>query len=178
MRLGTTTTTTTTTRSLLLCLFTRDLDAFGESATAGIAVRDAGGVKGLGAFALRSFAEGETVGDYEGEILSRREADARYYGGPATWRDRIWKSTHASHTGNYLFEVEPDVVVDAEDATKANWCRYINHSNEPNLRVKSLPEAYGGRPRVWFVALRTISVGEELCFDYGDRYWREDELPS
>ena len=30
-----------------------------------------------------------------------------------------------------------------------------------------------GNPRVWFVAIRDIEVGEELLYDYGDEYWGE-----
>ena len=57
----------------------------------------------------------------------------------------------------------------------ANWCRYINHHNDPNMRVKSLAYAFGGEPRVWFVATRDIAPGEELSFDYGDEYWVETD---
>ena len=43
----------------------------------GIRIAGAGGEKGLGAFATRKYEAGLLVGDYEGEILTRRELDAR-----------------------------------------------------------------------------------------------------
>ena len=36
----------------------------------------------------------------------------------------------------------------------------------------------GGKPRVWFVALRDITPGEEICFDYDGSegtYWNDDD---
>ena len=66
--------------------------------------------------------------------------------------------------------------VDAEDPKCSNWCRFINHAAEPNLRVKSL--AFSGitmKHRVWFVSTREIQPGDELCFDYGEDYWFSDD---
>ena len=65
--------------------------------------------------------------------------------------------------------------VDAEDGTRSNWCRFINHAPEPecNLRCRSLAADMHGNPRIWFVALRDIEAGEELLYDYGDNYWGE-----
>ena len=89
-----------------------------------------------------------------------------------------------STTGEYLFAIssslgaEPDIFIDAEDPWRSNWCRFINHSSDANLRVKSL--AYSGYtqgPRVWFVSTRPIEAGEELCFDYGEEYWFEEDKP-
>ena len=81
-------------------------------------------------------------------------------------------------TGDYIFRVEDDLYVDAEDPKHANWCRFINHSADANLRVKSLAfSGITGEPRVWFVATRDIAPGEELCFDYGEDYWFEEDKP-
>lgn len=160
---------------LLFLAFTSDLNS--QRQTNEIAIREVAG-KGLGAFALQSFNEGATVGDYVGEILTRQEADFRYKG--KGWREKLWRTQRTARgvtvTGNYLFQVDDDVIVDAEDPSEANWTRYINHSADPNLRVKSLPVAYGGQPRVWFVALKNIKPGDELLFDYGDFYWSDDDV--
>jgi hypothetical protein len=63
--------------------------------------------------------------------------------------------------------------VDAEDPDCSSWCRFINHDPDPNLALKVLPKGIGGKPRVWFVAMRPIPEGQELCFDYGPDYWCE-----
>ena len=51
----------------------------------------------------------------------------------------------------------------------------INHSRRsPNL----VAEVDVLHSRVWFVACLPIAVDDELCFDYGERYWEgwEGEL--
>merc|ERR1711920_947509 len=82
-------------------------------------------------------------------------------------------------TGNYVFRVTRNVYIDAEDVLKATWTRYLNHNPNPNVAVKCLPKGMDNKPRVWFVALRDIGVGEELEFDYGPGYmWDVDEEQS
>jgi len=156
----------------------RDVGADGVVADAGVRVGASPG-KGLGAFATRAFTADTVVGDYVGERMSQRDVDARYKRRDPTWRDRVWLASRAARgvtaTGDYIFQVEPDLYVDAEDPKTANWCRYVNHSPDPNMRVKSLAYAFGGEPRVWFVATRDIAPGEELAFDYGDDYWFDDD---
>ena len=71
----------------------------------------------------------------------------------------------------YLFEiVECARFVDAgdENSELVNWTRFINHSSKaPNLEIK----INAAKNMVWFNALRNIKDGEELLFDYGDKYW-------
>ena len=157
---------------------TSDLDERGVNDEAGVQVKPAPG-KGFGAFATRPFEKDEIVGDYVGEKLTLREKDARYLGTGQTWKDKVWLASRAARgataTGDYIFQVDDDLFVDAEDPVHANWCRYVNHDGDPNMRVKSLAYAFGGEPRVWFVANRDIEPGEELCFDYGDEYWFETD---
>ncbi len=45
--------------------------------------------------------------------------------------------------------------------------RLINHSSNGNLK----PKCYNvdGNPRLGFIALKKISIGEELSYDYGER---------
>ena len=151
-----------------------DIDGDGLNVEAGVEVKVSEG-KGFGAFALRVFEKDCIVGDYIGEELTQREKDARYLKKDPNWKDKIWltarKARGVTVTGDYIFQVDDDLYVDAEDYATANWCRYVNHDSDPNMRVKSLAYAFGGKPRVWFVANRDIQPGEELCFDYGDDYW-------
>ena len=78
-------------------------------------------------------------------------------------------------SGDYVFKVSEGVYMDAEDPAVSSWYRFINHSDDPNLAVKVLPKGIGGKPRIWFVALRDVTAGEELCFDYGETYWGEKD---
>jgi len=162
-------------------LRTSDLDAEGRCDEAGIVVKASPG-KGFGAFAARNFDEDITIADYVGEQLTQAEVDVRYKKSKMDWKDKLWRKSRQlkgiSVSGDYIFRVEDDLYVDAEDPAFANWCRFINHSSDANLRVKSL--AYSGYtqgPRVWFVSTRPIKEGEELCFDYGEEYWFEEDKP-
>lgn len=152
------------------------VDAAG-AALAGVAIRPSPG-KGLGAFSTRDRGAGELVGDYAGEIMSAREKDARYLSlGERTAADDAWLASRRARgvgtSGDYILGVGSDIFVDAEDPQHSNWCRYLNHDASPNVALKTLPVGLGGRPRAWFVTLRPVRDGEELCFDYGDDYWNQ-----
>lgn len=105
--------------------------------------------------------EGSIVGQYKGDLLTLNELSKKY----PPINGTISKN-------DYLFEIrESSLYIDANDAdsTSVNWTRYINHAegDEVNLRV----EVNALHKIVWFEAIRDIKKGEELCFDYGDRYW-------
>lgn len=144
-----------------------------------VAIQDAG-AKGLGVFATERIEAGVYVGEYEGEILSGRDIEVRYEGkGVPNAEDLAWRESREEReigvTGDYIYGCGEDIFVDAEDSDLASWCRFINHapmdSEECNLQGKSLPKAYSGKPKVWFVTRRAIDPGEELHFDYGDEYF-------
>ena len=105
------------------------------------------GVHGKGVFALQDLAEGETLIEYVGEIISWDEAQDRH---PHDPKD-------PNHT--FYFHVNEDKVIDALHG--GNSSRWINHSCAPNC------EADEDNERVFIKALRNIKAGEELNYDYG-----------
>jgi SET domain-containing protein len=105
------------------------------------------GVHGKGVFALQDLAEGETLIEYVGEIISWDEAQDRH---PHDPKD-------PNHT--FYFHVNEDKVIDALHG--GNSSRWINHSCDPNC------EADEENERVFIKALRNIKAGEELNYDYG-----------
>lgn len=132
--------------------------------------------KGFGAFAARPFAQRATVGDYTGEMLSVARHEARY-GSKEGWsaEDDAWlqsrQARKVSVSGDYVVRVNDTLVIDAEDPDVSSWCRFINHDPAPNLALKVLPKGIDGKPRVWFVTMRPVAAGDELCFDYGPDFW-------
>ena len=98
-------------------------------------------------FALQDLAEGETLIEYVGEIISWDEAQDRH---PHDPKD-------PNHT--FYFHVNEDKVIDALHG--GNSSRWINHSCDPNC------EADEDNERVFIKALRNIKAGEELNYDYG-----------
>lgn len=110
-------------------------------------------IQGSGAFALRPIPKGTRIAEYTGERITHEEADARY--------DDAAMERH--HT--FLFSVDEKTVIDA--SREGNDARYINHSCEPNC------ETVIEERRVFIDAIRDISAGEELFFDYA--YERDGE---
>ncbi len=102
---------------------------------------------GKGVFALQDIAEGETLIEYVGEIISWDEAQDRHPHDP----------NDPNHT--FYFHVNEDKVIDALHG--GNSSRWINHSCDPNC------EADEENERIFIKALRNIKAGEELNYDYG-----------
>ena len=105
------------------------------------------GVHGKGVFAVQDIAEGETIIEYVGEIISWPEAQRRH---PHDPKD-------PNHT--FYFSLEDGNVIDA--LFGGNSSRWINHSCDGNCDA----DEDGGR--VFIKALRNIKAGEELNYDYG-----------
>lgn len=91
--------------------------------------------------------------EYTGEKVSNAEADRRY--------DDDAMARH--HT--FLFILNSRTCVDA--AWNGNAARFINHSCAPNA------EAVIERGHIWIDAVRRISAGEEITYDY--QYEEEDD---
>lgn len=105
------------------------------------------GVHGKGVFALQPIAEGETLIEYVGEVISWAEAQARH---PHDPKD-------PNHT--FYFHIDEDHVIDAK--VGGNSSRWINHACDPNCEADEV------EGRVFIKALRNIEPGEELNYDYG-----------
>ena len=105
------------------------------------------GVHGKGVFALTDIAEGETLIEYIGEVI--------------TWKEALRRHPHDPKDPNhtFYFHMDEDHVIDAKHG--GNSSRWINHSCHPNCEA----DEEGGR--VFIKALRNIKAGEELFYDYG-----------
>jgi hypothetical protein len=105
------------------------------------------GVHGKGVFALRPIAAGEPVIEYTGERI--------------TWKEALRRHPHDTKDPNhtFYFHIDDGHVIDA--LYGGNASRWINHACEPNC------EADEQDGRVFIRALRDISPGEELYYDYG-----------
>ena len=105
------------------------------------------GVHGKGVFAVQDIAEGETIIEYVGEVISWQEAQDRHPHDPS----------QPNHT--FYFQVDDERVIDA--VHKGNSSRWINHSCDPNCYTDEI------EGRIYILALRNIAAGEELNYDYG-----------
>jgi SET domain-containing protein len=106
------------------------------------------GVHGKGVFALHPIAAGERIIEYKGEVITWPEALRRHPHDPAD----------PNHT--FYFHVDEQHVIDAN--VGGNAARWINHACEPNCQADETVDG-----RVFIHALRDLSPGEELFYDYG-----------
>lgn len=149
----------------------------------GICVKESQG-KGLGAFTKTPISAGAWIGEYTGEFLTRNQVKSRYWGKrKRNIADRRWiksrRQRNQGLSGDYLFDMGDDIFIDGEDSDLSSWCRFMNHASdekqECNVETRSTRQTWDGtrivEPRLWYVAMRDIKVGEELLYDYGDCYW-------
>uniref|UniRef100_A0A8C6P991 Euchromatic histone-lysine N-methyltransferase 2 n=1 Tax=Nothobranchius furzeri TaxID=105023 RepID=A0A8C6P991_NOTFU len=111
---------------------------------------------GWGVRAMQDIPQGSFICEYVGELISDAEADVR-------------------EDDSYLFDLDnKDGEVYCIDARYyGNISRFINHLCDPNLipvRVFMLHQDLRF-PRIAFFSSRDILSGQELGFDYGDRFW-------
>jgi SET domain-containing protein len=104
------------------------------------------GIHGKGVFALQAIAAGETILDYQGEVIDWDEALRRHPHDPA----------QPNHT--FYFHLDDGRVIDG--GVNGNSARWINHACEPNCESEEVDG------RIVIKALRDIAPGEELFFDY------------
>ncbi|XP_064649303.1 histone-lysine N-methyltransferase EHMT2-like [Lineus longissimus] len=112
--------------------------------------------RGWGVRTLLDIPQGTFLCEYIGEIISDSEADRR-------------------EDDSYLFDLDnKDGETYCIDARKyGNVARFINHLCEPNIvPVKVFIDHQDLRfPRICFFSSREIKAGEELGFDYGEKFW-------
>jgi SET domain-containing protein len=99
-------------------------------------------IHGTGGFAKASLARGTRIIEYVGEKIDKRESLRR-----------------CESRNDYLFML--DAQWDLDGNVEWNPARFINHSCAPNCDAEALDG------RIWIVARRDISAGEELTFNYG-----------
>ncbi|KAL6457496.1 hypothetical protein MHYP_G00344590 [Metynnis hypsauchen] len=135
---------------------------------AGLDVQHISAFKGRGVFAVTGLARGEFVLEFRGDLISAEESrrKRRVYHGAMKgfmfdflWHGKFWTIDAARDDGSLGRLVNDD---------------HIN----PNCKMKRL--IVEGRPHLCLFALRDITPGEELTYDYGDadRPWRSEVTKS
>lgn len=105
---------------------------------------------GLGFFTLVPIKADKKIIEYIGPILGNEEI--------------------AGKKSRYLMEIDEDHFIDG--SPRSNAARYINHSCEPNAK------AYRTGVRVWIWSIRDIEAGEEITYDYGEKYFNDFIKPK
>ena len=96
----------------------------------------------MGCFAIVPIAKGTRVIEYVGEKITKAESLKR-----------------CEENNQYIFALDDEFDVDGDVGW--NPAKFINHSCAPNC------EAELADGRIWIIARRQISIGEEVTFNYG-----------
>lgn len=114
-------------------------------------------IHGLGLFAKKAIRTGQTVGKYEGVLISDAEFKQQY-GDDTRYCYRFIKRVKPLYKGYIVGKQEPYL--------STNASHYCNESLNPNVKL-------GGRK---LVAIRDIEEGEEIFLRYPANYPRDYEL--
>jgi SET domain-containing protein len=117
-------------------------------------------IHGRGLYATKTIPAETRIIAYDGEVITKAEADRRE-------ELRIARERAGEDSCVYVFELNKRHDIDGSMAW--NTARLINHSCKPNCRTEIV------RGTIWVIAKREIPAGEELTFDYRYGYanWRD-----
>tara|TARA_B100002051_G_scaffold31342_1_gene24270 strand:- start:607 stop:1080 length:474 start_codon:yes stop_codon:yes gene_type:complete len=105
-----------------------------------------------GLYASKNIKTGEKIIEYIGRLISKKEAETN--------------SKFDNKKDIYLFNINEKWDLDGD--YRWNTARLINHSCNPNCEVE------GKGLKLWIVAIKDIKKSEELSYDYGFSYSKED----
>lgn len=130
-----------------------------RSASSPCIVHGRSGIHGRGVYARTAIPDGTRIIEYVGERITKAEAARRE-------TRRLARQRRGGDDCVYIFTLNRRH--DLDGRVRRNVARLINHSCTPNCRAEAI------RGRIWIVARRDISAGEELTYDYGFSFkeWR------
>ncbi|TNN17525.1 Histone-lysine N-methyltransferase NSD2 [Schistosoma japonicum] len=110
-----------------------------------------GDQRGWGLKTMTAIRAGEFVNEYIGDLIDEDEANRRL------------RFAHENNITNYyMMKLDSQRIIDA--GPKGNLSRFMNHSCDPNLNTQKW--TVNGDNRIGLFAVRDISAGEELTFNY------------
>ena len=105
-----------------------------------------------GLCATRNIKKGRRIIEYRGKKITHRQAD---------------EDTKYGYDITYLFTLDTKYLLDGD--FEFNKARLINHSCNPNCEV--LDES---KSKIWITTIRDIKKNEELSYDYGFSFDKQD----
>ena len=119
-------------------------------------------VHGYGVFASKEIEQNKKIIEYVGEKITKKEGDKRS-------AERIKKYLNKKNEGSvYIFELNKKYDIDGN--TKYNKAKFINHSCNPNCEVDIV------KNQIWISSIKKIKKGEELSYDYGYEFDKDDYM--
>lgn len=110
-------------------------------------------IHGHGIYARQDILKGTRVIEYVGECITKAEAERR--------SDVFLKAAQGNVERGAVYIFELNKRYDIDGNVSYNTAKYINHSCEPNCEAENI------RGKIWTIACKDISKGEELTYNYG-----------
>lgn len=109
-------------------------------------------IHNTGVFATQDIPAGTRVIEYVGEKISKEEGSRRS-------DFSIELLARKRNLGEvYVFELNDQYDIDG--SPDYNTAKYVNHSCSPNCESRIIDD------RIWIVAIRNITKGDEITYDY------------
>ena len=105
-----------------------------------------------GLYAKQNIKAGKKIIEYMGKLITKKQTEKN--------------PKFDNYNDIYLFNINDKYDLDGDYPW--NTARLINHSCNPNCEVE------GKGVKLWIVAIKDIRKGEELSYDYGFSYCKED----
>ncbi|KAK7741860.1 Histone-lysine N-methyltransferase, H3 lysine-9 specific dim-5 [Cytospora paraplurivora] len=127
--------------------------------------------RGWGVKTMRELKRGQFVDRYLGEVITPQEADKRRHNASKAQRKDVYLFALDKFTDPE--SMDPRLVgapLEVDGEFMSGPTRFINHSCEPNLRIFARVGDHADKHihDLALFAIRDISKGEELTFDYVD----------
>ena len=117
-------------------------------------------IHGRGVYANQDIKKNTKIIEYIGEKVTKSEGDRRS-------EKRLKRYLNSKKTGSvYIFELNSKYDIDGSPLY--NKARYINHSCSPNCEVDII------KGEIWIISIKKIKKGQELCYDYGYEFDKDD----
>lgn len=123
-------------------------------------------IKGRGVFSCIEFDKGDFLLEYRGELISKEQCEQR---------QRIYHDALKVFMFDFRYNGKLLCVDAARD--DGSLGRFVNDDHiNPNSKMKTI--CVDGKPHLCLFALRAISPGEEITYDYGDAEcpWRNTNI--
>jgi hypothetical protein len=130
---------------------------------------------GQGLFAANPIPKDMYLMDYGGELLTEEEYFVRYPNGQGLYVASVNEPIPLPGFGTlsqptYIDAIHPPSSLDQSTNRLARYMNSLTIQDGANVYWKK--QRYGPQGgQMHLYTLRDISIGEELCFDYGENYW-------
>ncbi len=114
---------------------------------------------GYGVFTLKNLKKGTFIGEYTGLLRKRRKR----------------KDAKNSYCFEYIIGEYKKTPFTIDAKKQGNFTRFMNHRQKGNC--DSFLVFHKGVMKVILYTNQDVKEGEELCYDYGEDYWRKREAP-